>query len=96
MVSIKFPGDWEENEQDEQDEHEFSNTAYAFGAALAFIGFVVLSLGTLVALSWPLSWLWNIAMSPFFDFRSITWYEFAAGWTVGIVGVWMVKKIFRG
>ena len=93
MVRIKFPGEWEENEQDE---HEFSNAAYGVGAVLAFIGFVAVCVGTCVALSWPLSWLWNIGIAGPLDLPLVTWYEFTAGWGIMFIMIQITKKIFRG
>ena len=88
MVYIKGPEDWDEV-TGEQEEHDF---AYYFGIFLGFFGFCVLALIAIAALSWPLSWLWNIAAGPF-DIPEVIWYEFAAGWVVMMILIRIVKNI---
>ena len=86
MVAIKFPGNRDEEEGEE--EHD---AAYYLGIILGVVGFCVLGLGAIAALSWPLSWLWNVAAGPF-DIPELIWYEFAAGWVVMIILIRIVKN----
>ena len=87
MVAVKFPGT-----QDESEEEEEHDVAYYFGILLGVVGFCVLVLGAIAVLSWPLSWLWNLAAGPF-DIPELIWYEFAAGWVVMMILIRIVKKI---
>tara|TARA_R110002020_G_scaffold466545_1_gene689160 strand:- start:133 stop:393 length:261 start_codon:yes stop_codon:yes gene_type:complete len=85
MVAVKGP--WEEkNDEDEP--------AFMLGAALAFVGLFCLGLLVMLALSWPLTWLWNLAGGPF-GLPTLIWYEFLAGWICMIFLTKIVKKIFN-
>ena len=86
MVYIQEP---QEEKEDEID------ASYLLGVAIGAVGFVVLALIGILALSWPLTWLWNLAGAPF-GAPTLIWDEFAAGWIVMMILIKIVKKIFGG
>ena len=86
MVYIQEP---QEEEEDKID------ASYLLGVAIGAVGFVVLALIGILALSWPLTWLWNVAAAPF-GAPTLVWYEFAAGWVVMMILIKIMKKIFGG
>ena len=81
-------------EQQEEKEDEV-DASYLLGVAIGAVGFVVLALIGILALSWPLTWLWNLAAAPF-GAPTLVWYEFAAGWVVMMILIKIMKKIFGG
>ena len=82
MVAVKGP--WKDDEE--------NDPAYLFGMVLGAVGIFTLAAVAILALSWPLSWLWNLAAGPF-GIPQLIWYELAAGWVVMIILVKFVKKI---
>ena len=87
MVAVRGP--WEEKDDEDED-----HPAFMLGAALAFVGLLCLGLLVMLAFSWPLTWLWNLAVAPF-GLPTLIWYEFLAGWICMIVLTKFVKKIFN-